>query len=1350
MSNIAVSVIITTHNRSDSLRAAVASVEQCQNKVYEIIIVNDGSTDLACLGVLAELEQRGYRVIHQPNQGVSQARNTGIALARGEYILLLDDDNLIRSEYITKGIKILGDNPTVGVVYADFERFGEKTGRCSVGEFDLPKLLTDNFVDNCAIYRRVIWEQASGYDTKLKIWEDYDFWLSAAEKDWQFHYIPEILFDCRVHDPSKSSQERDYDLLYETAWYISQKHAALYAKYFPSVNALNIQAKRYYYHQWQDLKVKLDAQEINQTELVQLCQNIAQLQAALTSVESKLLANVPTVKIQTQSPIHLSGRFITDRFFSWLKRFVPSQLLQTIHDRKLASEIARSELFDAKWYCETYPDVAQSGILPALHYVHFGGFEGRNPSAYFNSSDYLAANPDVVEIAMNPLLHWLRYGRFENRPLEVKAITNREASIDDNAVVKQIIPDMPTLFDVNWYRQQYVISLNDADEVWRDYFTVGWLAGRNPNPFFNVPWYLAQMQEDGLAFEEPLNHYLLHGRRLGYLPHPFFDINFYSATYPDVVQSGFEPLTHYIQYGIAEQRSPNIYVCNSYRKRLTDLKKHGFSGLMSINRAEYSFTNTIQPALESVDFGEHIRAKLEQLHQATSTKDTLIVVTHEMSRTGAPIILWNMMKSFKQDFDIIVFALKGGDIASAFEQESDFVVTIDPWLVDQPAHLSVLLQKLTQIRPVRFAIVNSIEATDVLEAFWRCRIPSIHLIHEFATNIRFKERFEISALFSSHQVYPAQYVLDDALRYYPKINRDYVSVLPQGFCESPNTITTDIGQAKERDRVRRAMRPIDFPSHGVVILGMGSVIFRKGVDLFMACAKQVRDLNPKIPFRFVWIGDGYDPINDTEYSTYLSEQRRQLNLDDIVEFVEPISQVDIAYQIADIFLLSSRLDPLPLVAQDALKHALPLVCFKNTNGMVEYLEKMPAADGGVVPYLDIAAAAQRISNFINDAQLRVKVGKAGQHVAQQFSFAHYVAQLRRLAEIEIKQMAQEQADCRLIAQSGEFDYDFFCQSLDLRYRDLPIRYFVRTCLKGSSKRKGLSGFHPSSYATQHQLGKQNALAHYLASGKPSGPWQLPVIEGDPATPKIAETSLASNQRVALHLHLDFVDIAYEIIRRLAQATNKIDLLISVPSEAVALQVKDMTTHFHQGVVEIRVVPNRGRDTGPLLTEFGAHIVANYDIVGHLYTKKSLDWGNRTAVNVWRHFLQENLLGGQVPMADHILSHFVDSDLGLVFPDDPNIVWLDDNRAVVEDWATKLGVRDLLPSTDFNFPVGGMFWARTAALKPLFDLGLNWDDYPDESMQASGNMLDALEMLIPFIAQKSGYTIAVTHVKGVSR
>lgn len=177
-------------------------------------------------------------MIEQTNQGSAASRNTGITVAQGEYILPLDSDNRIRPAYIYKSIEVLDRFPDVAVVYGDVEFFGEEMGICQVPDFNLLWLVNHNYIDNCAVFRKSVWEECGFYDVKIPYigFEDWDLWLSIAKRGYKLHHIPEVLFDYRVRLISVSTSSRGEEKAKLISRYIASKHAALFPKEF-----------RYYY-----------------------------------------------------------------------------------------------------------------------------------------------------------------------------------------------------------------------------------------------------------------------------------------------------------------------------------------------------------------------------------------------------------------------------------------------------------------------------------------------------------------------------------------------------------------------------------------------------------------------------------------------------------------------------------------------------------------------------------------------------------------------------------------------------------------------------------------------------------------------------------------------------------------------------------------------------------------------------------------------------------------------------------------------------------------------------------------------------------------------------------------------
>lgn len=226
-----ISIIIPCYNHGLYLREAVYSVRELAHIQFEIIVVNDGSTDAYTLQVFKELESEGYHVIHQPNLGLGAARNTGIAHAKGKYILPLDSDNKIKPEYIFTSISIL-DNNLSDIVYANPEFFGEMepSRMFKPGKFDIVNMFNDNYIDACAVYRKSVWERNGGYETSMPFpgHEDWEFWINAYSNEFRFEYVDRNLFCYRICSDSMIVKTKVDNRRSLNQKFIIKKHLDLY------------------------------------------------------------------------------------------------------------------------------------------------------------------------------------------------------------------------------------------------------------------------------------------------------------------------------------------------------------------------------------------------------------------------------------------------------------------------------------------------------------------------------------------------------------------------------------------------------------------------------------------------------------------------------------------------------------------------------------------------------------------------------------------------------------------------------------------------------------------------------------------------------------------------------------------------------------------------------------------------------------------------------------------------------------------------------------------------------------------------------------------------------------------
>lgn len=200
------SIIIPVYN-TDSLL-----IEECLNSIkkssididYEIIIVNDGSTNTATIDYLSDLEKQLYNIITTKNKGASNARNTGIEMAKGKYIYPLDSDDLLHEDF-PLFIDYLKKYSETDILYGDLYIFGDEERIVYHPDFNKIALCVDeNIIPSCSFFKKNIWKQVKGYDTNLLAFEDYDFWIRSTFKAKIVKHISNFAYKHRIINDGKS------------------------------------------------------------------------------------------------------------------------------------------------------------------------------------------------------------------------------------------------------------------------------------------------------------------------------------------------------------------------------------------------------------------------------------------------------------------------------------------------------------------------------------------------------------------------------------------------------------------------------------------------------------------------------------------------------------------------------------------------------------------------------------------------------------------------------------------------------------------------------------------------------------------------------------------------------------------------------------------------------------------------------------------------------------------------------------------------------------------------------------------------------------------------------------------
>jgi glycosyltransferase involved in cell wall biosynthesis len=200
-----ITVVIPVHDDVEFLDEALASVYEQTHQSWEIVVVDDGSTDPAAVAFLDALDRPRLRTIRQGNTGLPGARNAGMKLARGEFLIPLDSDDELGTEFMTKMLTALSNQPEAGFAHCIARLHGDVDAVWIPRPFNPYWQLIENAVVGCVLMRTAAWESVGGYDDTMTSGnEDWELWLRLSAAGWGQVRLEEPLFRYRRHGVSMS------------------------------------------------------------------------------------------------------------------------------------------------------------------------------------------------------------------------------------------------------------------------------------------------------------------------------------------------------------------------------------------------------------------------------------------------------------------------------------------------------------------------------------------------------------------------------------------------------------------------------------------------------------------------------------------------------------------------------------------------------------------------------------------------------------------------------------------------------------------------------------------------------------------------------------------------------------------------------------------------------------------------------------------------------------------------------------------------------------------------------------------------------------------------------------------
>ncbi|OGW46079.1 MAG: hypothetical protein A2Y66_00505 [Nitrospirae bacterium RBG_13_41_22] len=368
----------------------------------------------------------------------------------------------------------------------------------------------------------------------------------------------------------------------------------------------------------------------------------------------------------------------------------------------------------------------------------------------------------------------------------------------------------------------------------------------------------------------------------------------------------------------------------------------------------------------------------------------ILFVSHDACKGGAQAVLLNIISWFKRHTfaDIGILCLDGGELLPRFRELGDTLVLSE--MRNKKITEEELAQNIIEFcgGVPELVYCNSVASGRAYRLLLSLDTPIIMHFHELEMSIK---RYAADCIgdvivHSAHFIAISEAVSDNLVKNYgvdkTKISTVYSSITPDSAIEIAND--------SEKQRIRSGL---GLERNKFLIFGCGlGMVFRKGADLFIEVARILRNRGFG-KFHFYWIGDFDKKERDSRYGIWADciTALKKEGLDKYVTFLGLKDKPREYMQAGDVFLLSSREEPVGLVGLEAAECGLPVICFADAGGMPDFVGE----DAGfVVPYEDVEAMAEKVAVLMNSEDLRQQLGaRAREKVLSRFTVAHTTPQI---------------------------------------------------------------------------------------------------------------------------------------------------------------------------------------------------------------------------------------------------------------------------------------------------------------------------------------------------------------------
>ena len=234
------SIVVPFFNMGSYIEETMNSIHKINYGLKEVIVVNDGSTDNESLNIIKKLQKKfHFKLIHQANMGLAEARNTGARQAIGQYLTFIDADDKVDASYHEKSISVLNKKHNIFFVGCWVQYFEKSTNKWAAFTPEFPYILYYNMTCSGGLVYKTEAFQNCGWNDKNLIYglEDWDSVIGLLKNGYHGVVIPEPLYHYRIRKNSMARKFTPEKLLFSMR-YISEKHASIYSKFAAELSNL--------------------------------------------------------------------------------------------------------------------------------------------------------------------------------------------------------------------------------------------------------------------------------------------------------------------------------------------------------------------------------------------------------------------------------------------------------------------------------------------------------------------------------------------------------------------------------------------------------------------------------------------------------------------------------------------------------------------------------------------------------------------------------------------------------------------------------------------------------------------------------------------------------------------------------------------------------------------------------------------------------------------------------------------------------------------------------------------------------------------------------------------------------